>query len=73
MNSRYIGIGSMVGLQCYLLFRFAGFHARRLKGRDAPVASPKRSKAPKEPSESDLPEVDQNTRKQALNRKVKSK
>jgi len=68
---RYLGLGLVGGLQCYLLFQFAIFQAKRLKGSGAAGASPKRSKASKEVS--DLPEVDQNTRKQALTRKLKSK
>jgi len=68
---RYLGLGLVGGLQCYLLFQFAIFQAKRLKGSGAAGASPKRSKAAKEVS--DLPEVDQNTRKQALTRKLKSK
>jgi len=70
---RYLGLGLVGGLQCYLLFQFAIFQARRLKGA-ATVVSPKRSKkAAKEVS--DLPEVDQNTaRKQTVTRtKVKVK
>jgi translocating chain-associated membrane protein 1 len=74
---RYVSLGLVGGLQSYLLFQFAIFQARRLKSTTASHSSavpksPKKSK--KSPKElNDLPEVDQNTRKQALNKKVKTK
>jgi len=74
---RHFGLTLVGGLQSYLLFQFAIFQARRLKSVSSTPASsvpksPKKvKKTPKELS--DLPEVDQNTRKQALNKKVKTK
>jgi len=74
---RYVGLTLVGGLQSYLLFQFAIFQARRLKTSSATVASaiPKSPKKVKKSAKelSDLPEVDQNTRKQALNKKVKTK
>jgi len=74
---RYIGLGLVGGLQCYLLFKFVIFQARRFKhtaGPGTPTKSPKKvKKTSKEVS--DLPEVDQETRKQAaaLTKKTKTK
>jgi len=65
---RYLGLGLVGGLQSYLLFQFAIFQAKRLRASSVaagapPKASPKKTKkAAKDVS--DLPEVDQNTRKQ---------
>lgn len=50
-----------------MLFQFCIFHVKRLRAHSAvvvaPPKSPKKVKKPKDLS--DLPEVDQNTRKQA--------
>jgi hypothetical protein len=65
------------GLQFYLLFQFSIFQARRLRSKTAvPVVAPKSPKKLKKAAKevSDLPEVDQNTRKQAaLSKKIKQK
>jgi translocating chain-associated membrane protein 1 len=74
---RYLGLGLVGGLQCYLLFQFAIFQARRLKGSGSSSAPPRTPKKTKKTSKevSDLPEADQETRKQAqaLNKKLKAK
>jgi len=76
---RMLSLFVVGGLQLYLLFQFAIFQVKRLRGASAQAAiqpkSPKKTKkATKEKDVSDLPEVDQNTRKQAQSsKKVKSK
>jgi translocating chain-associated membrane protein 1 len=68
---RTAGLGFVCGLQSYLLFQFCIFQVKRLRTQTVvlttPPKSPKKVKKPKEVS--DLPEVDQNTRKQALKQK----
>ncbi|CAL8073554.1 unnamed protein product [Orchesella dallaii] len=74
---RTLGLGFVGGLQSYLLFQFCIFHVKRIRSASAAAAIPPKSpkklkKAAKEIS--DLPEVDQNTKKQqALSKKVKQK
>jgi translocating chain-associated membrane protein 1 len=76
---RIVALALVGGLQSYLLFQFSIFHVKRLRSSVvAPVSqakSPKKikkvTKADKEVS--DLPEVDQNTRKQAQAKKLKQK
>lgn len=72
---RISGLAFIGGLQSYLLFQFAIFQARRLRSKSAPVVAPKSPKKLKKSAKelSDLPEVDQNTRTQALSKKVKQK
>jgi hypothetical protein len=67
---RAVGLGFVGALQAYLLFQFAVFHAKRRRGQAAVTSIPKSPKRVKKPKDvSDLPEVDQNTRKQALKAK----
>jgi len=72
---RISGLAFVGGLQSYLLFQFAIFQARRLRSKSAPIVAPKSPKKVKKSAKelSDLPEVDQNTRNQALSKKVKQK
>ncbi|XP_021956134.1 translocating chain-associated membrane protein 1 [Folsomia candida] len=64
---RTVGLAFICGIQSYMLFQFCIFHVKRLRAHSAvvvaPPKSPKKVKKPKDLS--DLPEVDQNTRKQA--------
>jgi len=69
---RIVGLAFVCGLQSYLLFQFCIFHVKRLRAHSSavlatPPKSPKKVKKSKDVS--DLPEVDQNTRKQALKQK----
>jgi len=74
---RYLGLGLVGGLQSYLLFQFAIFQAKRLRSSAAAGAQVPKSpkKTTKKPAKdvSDLPEVDQNTRKQQALKKTKTK
>jgi len=75
---RFTALGLVGGLQSYLLFQFAVFQVKRLRTVAPPTTvgpkSPKKTKKVKSDRDvSDLPEVDQNTRKQAQAKKVKTK
>jgi len=72
---RIVGLSLVGGLQSYLLFQFSIFHVKRLRSSSVAAAAPKSPKKSKKAAKevSDLPEVDQNTRKQALNKKIKQK
>lgn len=68
---RTVGLAVVCGIQSYLLFQFCIFHVKRIRANAAPTTaatkSPRKTKKSKDVS--DLPEVDQNTRKQALKQK----
>jgi len=68
---RTVGLAFVCGLQSYLLFQFCIFQVKRLRAHTVVVTPPKSpKKVQKKPKDvSDLPEVDQNTRKQALKQK----
>jgi len=67
---RTAGLSFVCGLQSYLLFQFCIFHVKRFRAHSSTVVVPKSPKKVKKSKDmSDLPEVDQNTRKQALKQK----
>jgi len=76
---RILGLVLVGGLQSYLLFQFSIFHVKRLRSSVSTTsATPKSPKKVKKSSNrdkdvSDLPEVDQNIRKQAQSKKLKQK